>query len=162
MKLTARLGPSRLLALEPLLVSGVLLLCIAACVRQIPVLRLKLGLVEPLLGASLVRADVVERLAHRGRLDGEVETWAPDPAAPAPRWQLQAGGGIVLEGVGTGAGGRPYRLSLNPALAGDGVDAQVIWLCGRQRAPVGWTSPAAVVVEGLSLEQLPAVCRGAA
>lgn len=162
MKLTARLGPSRLLALEPLLVGGVLALCIAACVREIPVLRHKLRLIEPLLGASLVRADVVERLALRGRLDGEAETWVPDPAAPPPRWQLQAGGGIVFEGVGPGARDRPYRLSLNPAVAGDGADAQVIWLCGRQRAPLGWTSPAAVVVEGLAPEQLPAVCRGAA
>lgn len=134
----APLGPSRLLALEPLLVFGVLLLCIAACVREIPALRHKLALIEPMLGASLQRADVVEGLALRG--------------------QLQAGDGIVFEGSPRG---RPYRLSLNPAVADDGIAAQVIWLCGRQRAPAGWTSPAPVVVEGLSLEQLPAVCRGA-
>lgn len=117
---------------------GVMVLCIAACVREIPAVRHKVDLIEPLLGASLMRADVVERFALRG--------------------QLQPGDGIVFDGSPRG---RPYRLSLNAAVAGDGMDAQVIWLCGRQRAPAGWTSPAAVVVEGLSLEQLPAVCRGA-
>lgn len=154
----APLGPSRLLALEPLLVVGVLVLCVAACVREIPVLHHKLDLIEPLLGASVVRADVVERFALRGRLEGEAEVLPPGSAAPVTRWQLQGGGGVVFEGSPRG---RPFRLSLNPAVANDGIAAQVIWLCGRQRPPEGWTSPAAVVVDGLTLQQLPAVCRGA-
>lgn len=164
MSRASRFGPSRLLALEPLLVLGVLTLCIAACVREIPVIRHKLGLVEPLLGASVARIETAERFALRGRLDDG----AIGPAAPpvessrGARWYLQAGGGIVIEGIGTGADARPFRLSLNPAVPGDGTDAQLIWLCGRRRAPAGWSSPAPAVVDGLAVAQLPALCRGAA
>lgn len=153
-----RTSPWRLLGFETCLVLGIVAVCIGACLHEVRAVLDKVGLVGPLIFMAQARGPTVEHLALTGVL--ETDSTAPPLAPPADRPQRRLtprDAGVVIELLSRGA---PWRLSMNPVSLHDGFDAHVLWLCGQRRAPAGWTGPAQPLVDGLSVQQLPAVCRG--
>jgi hypothetical protein len=156
-----RCSPWRLLGVEMCLGFGLVVISIGACLHEVRLVMHKVGLVGPMILSVEARGASIEHLALTGRLESDLSAPAMSPQADsAPVRFEHKDAGVVIHRAPS-QGGVPFRLSMNPVLVHDGLDAHVLWLCGSRRAPAGWSGPAQAVVDGLSPQQLPAVCRGA-
>jgi hypothetical protein len=156
-----RCSPWRLLGVEMCLVFGLVVISIGICLHEVRLVMHKVGLVSPLILSVEARTSSIEQLALTGRLERGLSTQATSPQAEAASVRFEhKDAGVVIHRA-PGQGRVPFRLSVNPVLVHDGLDAHVLWLCGSRRAPAGWSGPAQAIADGLGVQQLPAVCRGA-
>ena len=111
---------------------------------------LVLGIVVLCIAACLHE---VRAVLHKVGLVGPMLALAEARGASMERLALTG----ALEHDATAAAG----LALRPVILRDGLDAHVLWLCGKRRAPAGWSGPGQPADAGLTAQQLPAACRGA-
>ena len=158
---------SQVLMLEFLIVLMVLGIVLGLLVREIPTATDKARFTEVLLGSRKGQIELMERLA----LTGSTATANPDAAsaalAPAPRQkttgplalsaQVQSDSYVVTGKLPNRE--QRFSLAFSPSVIQDEAAGSVLWLCGHQRPPAGWTGPANGPGSDLRPEELPFVCR---
>lgn len=153
----ARLSWSALLALDMSLAATIVAVSSALCLGQMAVIVDKARFTEVLLHLSTARNAGAERIALTGELVA-LDTGATTVENGYRFQYRQAGTSVVASGV-LRESGPMFQLALNPSISEADLGWSVIWLCGLRRAPPGWVALAPPLVERLSTEQLPFVCR---
>lgn len=155
---------SHVLMFEFLLVLIVLGVVIGFLIREIPAATDKAGFTEVLMASRKGQIEMMERLAISGSAMAAASAAtmsAGPPAKPEGRFalsRLDQDGLYRLTGTRPNRG-TPFSLSFAPSVIQDEPAGSVLWLCGRQRPPAGWSGPANGPGSDLSAEELPFVCR---
>lgn len=165
-------------ALEMLFYLLIVIITTTVCARTIPVMRDKARLLEVLSLLSDARTGVVLDFAHDGYLkEPSADTSGERTVADATKGMQYLRQGSVLLARGTlyPANGNlsdthpvaqsphalPITLSMRPAIPEPASAWSVLWLCGEQTPPAGWTSPGKGMHSGLNQAHTPLACRNA-
>lgn len=150
-----------LMILEVTLSFGIIAIVITCIIPnfEIAVKKAQLSQLFYLFGAAKV--DRMINMALTG------EGYLPDSSAPKiGKKSMPKIAGVEVQEKAIGnttryegsVGGEPFHLTYAPSVIAEGPIGTVLWLCGNNRPPSGWTQPTGTGTD-LPPEALPFVCR---
>lgn len=149
-----------LIMIELTFALGIMAVAMASFAMNYETLKKKTQLTELF---SLFSGDKSERMIQMA-LTGE--GYLPDSSAPKlDRKTMSAMDGVQIQEKITGNTiryegklGDPFYLTLAPSVIAEGPIGTVLWLCGNNKPPIGWTQPAHTGTD-LPPEVIPFDCR---
>ncbi len=161
MKLARALpGISELLVMELLVSIGIIF---AAIVVLLPAYRIATQKAKLAQITSAAGSEITDHMIRMALTGETTATEAPQATERYPAG-LKIGDAIVKKRIVDGAIryegqlDKPFFLAFAPSVIAEGPIGNVIWLCGNQKAPPGWTQPARPGTD-LPPELIPSVCR---
>ena len=155
---------SQILMFEFLVVLIILGVVIGFLIREIPAVTDKAGFSEVLMASRKGQLEMLERLAITGSAmpDDGSDAMVSEPSAKSGehfalshhyQGELYSLSGILPKHE------KRFTLAFAPSIIRDEPAGSVLWLCGQQHPPAGWSGPANGPGSDLSATELPFVCR---
>lgn len=165
----------RMKPLEIAMAAFIIAVAIAACMAALWPMREKAHAMEALILLGNARVDATLDIAMRGTLQEDGANAQPLPISQSaevlydPRGESRVKDmryerlGDAVRATGQlRSGAHPVQLGMRPALPADAPAWTVLWLCGGQPVPAGWSTSYPPAIHGMAPTETPATCRSAA